>query len=52
MLYYLFRFGTAGREKMEKETYSAEETFNFGKKLGENAESGGIYALTGDLGVG
>ena len=37
---------------MEKETYSADETFNFGKKLGENAESGGIYALTGDLGVG
>lgn len=34
------------------ETYSPEETFEIGKKLGENACSGQIYTLNGDLGVG
>lgn len=34
------------------ETYSAEETFALGKKIGENALPGQVYALTGDLGVG
>lgn len=34
------------------ETYSAEETFAFGKKIGESARPGQVYALTGDLGVG
>ena len=34
------------------ETYSAEETFEFGKKLGEEAHKGSVYALIGDLGVG
>ena len=34
------------------ETYSAEETFEFGKKLGEEAPKGSVYALIGDLGVG
>lgn len=34
------------------ETHSAEETFAFGKKIGEGAKPGQVYALTGDLGVG
>ena len=34
------------------ETYSAQETFEFGKKMGENAKAGQVYSLIGDLGVG
>lgn len=34
------------------ETWSEEETFAWGKKLGEQAHPGQIYALLGDLGVG
>ena len=34
------------------ETYSPEETFAFGKKIGENAKPGDVYTLIGDLGVG
>ncbi len=34
------------------ETYSAEETFAFGKRIGESAEPGTVYTLVGDLGVG
>lgn len=34
------------------ETRSAEETFALGKKIGENARSGEVYTLVGDLGVG
>ncbi len=34
------------------ETYSAEETFDFGKRIGESAEPGMVYTLVGDLGVG
>ena len=34
------------------ETYSSEETFEFGKKLGKEAQKGSVYALVGDLGVG
>ena len=37
---------------MIKETFSPEETFLFGKKLGENAKPGEVYTLIGDLGVG
>lgn len=37
---------------IKKETYSPEETYAFGKKLGEQACSGQIYCLDGDLGVG
>lgn len=39
---------------MEKviETYSAQETFEIGKRIGKNAGSGQVYALIGDLGVG
>ena len=34
------------------ETYSEEETFALGKRIGEEAKLGEIYALLGDLGVG
>ena len=34
------------------ETHSAEETYELGKKIGQNAKPGQIYCLTGDLGVG
>lgn len=37
---------------MIKETFSAKETFEYGKALGEKAVSGQVYCLTGDLGVG
>lgn len=38
--------------KMIKETYGSHETYALGKKLGEQAVSGQIYCLDGDLGVG
>jgi len=34
------------------ETFSAEETYELGKELGQNAKPGNVYALIGDLGVG
>lgn len=34
------------------ETYSAEETFALGEKIGREAKPGQIYTLLGDLGVG
>lgn len=34
------------------ETYSAQETFELGKKIGEGAKAGEVYSLIGDLGVG
>lgn len=34
------------------ETYSTQETFEFGKKIGERAKAGDVYSLIGDLGVG
>ncbi len=39
---------------MEKvlETYSAEETFAYGKSFGERVQSGQVCTLIGDLGVG
>ena len=37
---------------MIKETFSPEETFAFGKWIGENALPGQVYTLVGDLGVG
>lgn len=39
---------------MEKvlESYSAEETFAYGKSLGEQAKAGQVCTLIGDLGVG
>lgn len=34
------------------ETWSAEETFALGKKIGEQARPGQVFTLNGDLGVG
>ena len=34
------------------ESYSAEETFQIGKEIGQNATPGSVYTLIGDLGVG
>ncbi len=34
------------------ETNSPQETYTLAKQLGENAEPGTVYTLTGDLGVG
>ena len=34
------------------ETYSEKDTFELGRRLGEAAKKGAIYALSGDLGVG
>ena len=34
------------------ETRSAQETFQFGKELGEKGYPGQVFTLTGDLGVG
>lgn len=37
---------------MVKETFTPEETKQFGFELGKNAKPGDIYCLDGDLGVG
>ncbi|MCC8152292.1 MAG: tRNA (adenosine(37)-N6)-threonylcarbamoyltransferase complex ATPase subunit type 1 TsaE [Lachnospiraceae bacterium] len=37
---------------MQRETFSAEETFTLGVKIGEVAQAGDVYTLVGDLGVG
>jgi len=34
------------------ETYRAEETFAIGMKIGQQAQAGHIYTLTGELGAG
>lgn len=34
------------------ESYNSEDTFQFGKQLGEKAKKGQVYLLIGDLGVG
>lgn len=34
------------------ETFSAEETYALGQKIGQEAKAGSVYALIGDLGVG
>ena len=34
------------------ETNSAEETFAFGRQIGQQAKAGEVYTLVGDLGVG
>ena len=36
----------------EIESFSREDTFALGRKLGETAKQGEIYALSGDLGTG
>lgn len=37
---------------MVKETFSPEETFEFGKELGKQAKAGTVICLDGELGVG
>ena len=37
---------------MVKDSYSPEETFQYGKELGKSASPGQIICLNGDLGVG
>lgn len=37
---------------MVLETMGPEETYKFGRTLGENAKRGEVYCLNGDLGVG
>ena len=39
-------------KNMMIETFSPEETWEVGKRIGEEAEPGAVYALLGDLGVG
>ena len=34
------------------ETFSADETYEYGRKIGSEAQPGDVYCLTGDLGVG
>lgn len=34
------------------ETYNAEETFELGRQIGQQAQAGEVYTLIGDLGVG
>ena len=34
------------------ESYSEKETFELGKKIGENAKAGMVICLDGDLGTG
>lgn len=38
--------------KQTIETFSAKETYEVGKKIGQKAKPGEIYTLIGDLGVG
>ena len=46
-------FYKKGLEKsMIIETHAASETFELGKKIGQQAKPGQIYTLVGDLGVG
>ena len=37
---------------MITETFSSEETYEYGKELGSRAKGGEVYTLLGDLGVG
>lgn len=37
---------------MIKESFGPEDTYAFGKSLGETAKAGEVYCLNGDLGVG
>ena len=37
---------------MIKDSFCAEDTYEYGKYLGENAKAGEVYTLIGDLGVG
>ena len=37
---------------MKIDSFSAEDTFNIGFRMGQKAKSGDVYCLSGDLGVG
>lgn len=37
---------------MVTETFTPEETFELGRRLGKQAEAGQVYCINGDLGVG
>lgn len=37
---------------MRIETFSPEETFTLGQKIGQEAEPGDVFTMVGDLGVG
>ena len=56
MIYYKWIIMTFCEEDMgivtKLETFSAEETFEVGKRIGESATPGMVYTLVGDLGVG
>jgi tRNA threonylcarbamoyladenosine biosynthesis protein TsaE len=39
-------------ESMILESFSMEDTFNIGRRLGEAAKAGEVYCLLGDLGTG
>ena len=39
-------------DRLEWDSFSPEETFEIGKRIGEQAEPGQVYTLIGDLGVG
>lgn len=41
-----------GKISLIYETYTTQDTEDIGRKLGEEAKAGGLYALIGDLGVG
>ncbi|MCR4901255.1 MAG: tRNA (adenosine(37)-N6)-threonylcarbamoyltransferase complex ATPase subunit type 1 TsaE [Butyrivibrio sp.] len=38
--------------KKEIESFSAQDTFELGRKIGEEVEKGTVFTLNGDLGVG
>lgn len=47
--------GNSTREKddiIEYDSFSSDETFEIARKLGQQAASGDVYCLIGDLGVG
>lgn len=39
-------------DRLEWDSFSPQETFEIGKRIGEQAEAGQVYTLIGDLGVG
>lgn len=39
-------------DRLEWDSFSPEETFAIGKRIGEQAKAGQVYTLIGDLGVG
>jgi len=39
-------------DRFEWDSFSPEETFAIGKRIGEQAKAGQVYTLIGDLGVG